>query len=425
MEKRELVFVGGGSHKFWTIEMTGTSHTVTYGRVGTSGQSQTKDFPTAEAAKKSFDKLVASKVKKGYADSEQESSAKNSALSGKVGPSSAPKNDLADGETLEMQGSAAKPYVLRNVGGVYSCSCPAWRNQSVGIEQRTCKHLRALRGDEAEKKRVGELRATPKAAVEGPGVLLAQAWDGNQDLSGWWLSEKLDGVRAYWDGEKILSRLGNLFHTPDWFTAHLPPIPLDGELFAGRKKFQETVSIVRRQDRSDLWRDIRFVLFDAPGHDGPFEERLAQCRSVAEQASSPYLEALDHEICRSPEHLQEELARIEGLGGEGVMARQPGSPYHRGRSFTLVKIKTFLDAEAIIVGHQAGTGRHKGRLGSLLVELPNGVQFSVGTGLSDAQREDPPSIGTVINFRYQELSRDGVPRFPSYGGVRADVAWPP
>lgn len=418
-QKTELVFVGGGSSKFWQIELDGSSHTVRYGRIGTDGQTQTKEFDTPEKALASYDKLVASKRKKGYGDSA------TSAPSAAPGKSSPSDSDLADGETLEIQGSAAKPYLLRNVGGVYSCSCPAWRNQSTPIERRTCKHLRILRGDEAEKNRVGELTGVTRAKAEGPGVLLAQSWDGAQDLTGWWLSEKLDGVRAYWDGKQILSRLGNLFYAPAWFIEHLPPEPLDGELFVGRQRFQETVSIVRRQDGSDHWKQVRFVLFDAPEHDGAFEARIDRCQELVREIDSPYLQALDQQECRGVDHLKEELARVEGLGGEGIMARQPGSTYVRGRSFTLVKVKSFLDAEARVIGHQAGTGRHKGRLGSLHVELPDGTTFNVGTGFSDAQREDPPPVGSVINFRYQELSRDGVPRFPSYVGVRYDASWPP
>src|SRR5437667_1379833 len=119
--------------------------------------------------------------------------------------------DLQDGETFEMKGSAAKPYLLKNTGGVYSCSCPAWRNQSVAIERRTCKHLRKLRGDAAEQARVGEaLPGKPKAASDGegesaagPGLLLAQSWTNDVDLAGWWMSEKFDGVRAYWDGRQF------------------------------------------------------------------------------------------------------------------------------------------------------------------------------------------------------------------------------
>src|SRR6516225_3743896 len=136
--------------------------------------------------------------------------------------------DLFDGQATEMQGSGSRPYVLKNVGGVYSCTCPAWRNQSLPIERRTCKHLRKLRGDTAEEARRGgavpvRAKATAEGgAKEGPPLLLAERWDRLADLSGWWMSEKLDGVRAYWDGERFLSRLGNLYHAPDWFLEGLP-----------------------------------------------------------------------------------------------------------------------------------------------------------------------------------------------------------
>src|SRR5579872_6499587 len=186
--------------------------------------------------------------------------------------------DLKDGETSEMQGSGAKPYVLKNTGGVYSCSCPAWRNQSIGIERRTCKHLRKLRGDAAEEARIGSaLPARPVATnkpSQAPALLLAETWDCVTDPTGWLLSEKLDGVRAFWDGKQFLSRQGNLFHAPDWFTQGLPEIPLDGELWIDRKKFQRTVSIVRRQDKNDLWNEVCFLVFDAPKGPGGFEDRL-------------------------------------------------------------------------------------------------------------------------------------------------------
>lgn len=172
--------------------------------------------------------------------------------------------DLADGETCEIKGSAAKPYLIRNTGGVYSCSCPAWRNQSAPIERRTCKHIRRLRGDAAEKERVGsELPAKAKssgAKKDAPPLLLAHAWDNATDLSEWWISEKLDGVRAYWNGNHFLSRLGNRYHAPDWFTESLPDMPLDGELWIDRGAFQKTVSVVRRQDKSDHWKEVRFVV---------------------------------------------------------------------------------------------------------------------------------------------------------------------
>ncbi|HEY7086765.1 MAG TPA: DNA ligase [Tepidisphaeraceae bacterium] len=337
--------------------------------------------------------------------------------------------DLADGETFLMQGSGAKPYELKNVGGVYSCSCPAWRNQSVRIEKRTCKHLKKLRGEAAEIERVGSAAPPARKSKEKAGaeaeakakaapVLLAETWDGNLDPSGWWMSEKLDGVRAYWDGSKFLSRLGNLIHAPDWFIAGFPNHPLDGELFLARKSFQKTVAIVRRQDKSDHWKQIKFLIFDAPAGGGSFEERLQLIEALARHehaASHP------HVLCKSMSHLKEELARVEALGGEGLMLRQPQSQYVAGRSSTLLKVKSFKDDEAIVIAHEAGAGRHKGRLGALRVKLANGTEFSIGTGFSDKQRESPPPIGGTVIFRYQELSDGGVPRFPSFHSAREDV----
>lgn len=341
--------------------------------------------------------------------------------------------DLNDGESVEMKGSGAKPYILKNVGGVYSCTCPAWRNQSVAIERRTCKHLRKLRGDEAEEARIGPglpPRSEPEGEEDagdekaGPPLLLAERWDNAQDLAGWWLSEKLDGVRAYWDGQSLISRLGNRFHVPDWFLEGLPEMPLDGELWIGRKAFQRTVGIVRRQDKSDLWKQVRYIAFDAPGLDDIFESRLAAIRAHIERSRPPYLAAHEHVVCTGLDHLRAELARIEALGGEGLMLRQPRSRYEVGRSVTLLKVKSFRDAEARVLEHLKGAGRHKGRLGALLVELADGTRFSVGTGFSDAERGAPPPIGSLITFRYQELSDSGVPRFPSYVGVRVDAVWP-
>lgn len=325
--------------------------------------------------------------------------------------------DLADGQSTEMKGSAAKPYILKNTGGVYSCTCPAWRNQSIGIERRTCKHLRKLRGEAAEEQRLGALPAPARktsAKKDAPPLLLAQSWDNSADLTGWWISEKLDGVRAYWDGNRFLSRLGNEYHAPDWFVDGLPSESLDGELWIDRGAFQRTVSVVRRQDKSDHWKEVKYVVFDAPNHDGVFEKRIKHLNKLIKASKLKHLVALEQEPCKNTTHLKKELARVEKLGGEGLMLREAGSRYAVGRSWTLLKVKTFHDAEAIVVGHVAGKGKHKGRLGALNVQLPDGTDFSVGTGFSDKQRENPPEVGSVIMFRYQELSDGGVPRFPSF-----------
>ena len=349
---------------------------------------------------------------------------------------------LADGAQVEVQGSSAK-YTLKRTGDVYACSCPAWRNQGATIAKRSCKHLRAYLGDASETTRVGATavvgaraervpkpsgagpRARPAAAPTAAPVLLAHRWEADHDPTGWWMSEKLDGVRAYWDGENLVSRLGNAFIAPDWFTADLPADTLDGELWVGRKKFQRTTSIVRSGAANREWREVTYVVFDAPNAPGGFEQRLAHAKKVLTRSQTPHARTLEHVACTGIAHLQAELVRVEALGGEGLMLRAPASLYEPGRSRTLLKVKTFHDAEARVVGHAAGAGKHSKRLGALIVELANGTRFNVGTGLSDAERETPPAIGAVITFRYQELSDDGVPRFPSYVGERIDAVVAP
>lgn len=351
-------------------------------------------------------------------------------------------NTLADGAAVEVKGSTST-YTLTRQGAVYMCTCPAWRNQGATVDARTCKHLRGYLGDEAEALRLGALpsraaqtrpaggggggggRAQAVVKDTAPPVLLAHKWELEHDPTGWWMSEKLDGVRAYWDGETFVSRLGNRFFAPDWFTADLPADTLDGELWLARKKFSRTISIVRSGAAGPEWKDLRFVVFDAPNARGSFEERSAHAQQVLARAASPYASWLEHVVCGGVDHLREELGRVEGLGGEGLMLRRPGSPYEVGRSTSLLKVKTFHDAEARVIGHAPGTGKHKGRLGALVCELPGGTRFNVGTGFSDAERGAPPAVGAVITFRYQELSEDGVPRFPSYVGERIDVALSP
>lgn len=332
--------------------------------------------------------------------------------------------DLADGESTEMKGSGAKPYVLLNAKGVFSCSCPAWRNQSVPVEKRTCKHLRKLRGDEAERARIGDAslpaaKGGPQSGSkdhEPPKLLLASTWDDSIDPSGWWMSEKLDGVRALWDGKRFVSRQGNAFVAPEWFCKALPDAVLDGELWIGRREFQQTVSVVRSRDQNDGWKKVRFLVFDAPALDDIWEARMAFLEKLLPERGQKgsLATTLEHERCEGAAHLHKQLKRIEKAGGEGLMLREPGSAYEAGRSPTLLKVKSFLDAEATVLEHQPGRGKFLGIMGALVVELADGTRFSVGTGFSDHERANPPPIGSVITFSYQELSKAGVPRFPSF-----------
>jgi DNA ligase-1 len=334
--------------------------------------------------------------------------------------------DLADGQTFEMQGSGKNPYRIKNAGGVYSCTCPAWCNQSLPSNARTCKHIRKLRGDAAEELRLQT--AGPLAPLKPEGsedvkdlpLLLAHVWTDEHDPTGWWMSEKLDGVRAYWDGKQFLSRRNNIYHAPDWFTAGLPAHPLDGELWFARGQFQPASDIARSQGTPERWKGLKYLVFDAPDAAGPFEDRVQFLRAGVGRWNNPYTTLHDHTACTGLDHLFAELDRVTALGGEGLMLRKPQSPYERTRSTTLLKVKKFLDCEVVVTDYEAGKGRHKGRVGALWVRLANGKECKVGTGLKDRDREHPPAKGAIITVKYQDQTPDGVLRFPVYVGPRPD-----
>lgn len=249
-------------------------------------------------------------------------------------------------------------------------------------------------------------------------VILAHRWDQKIDVGGWWMSEKFDGVRGYWTGKELISRSGNLFHAPKWFTKDFPSTPLDGELWLGRQQFSELVSIVSRKMPGADWEQVRYLIFDAPQAAGGFEERLDSARGWFREHANPYVKILDQQMCEDEEHLRRKLREIESLGGEGVMLRRPNSPYTVGRSYDLLKVKTHADAEAVVIKHIPGSGKHAGRLGSLLVELPNGIQFSLGTGFSDHERDSPPPVGSTVTFKYYGFHKSGIPRFASFLRIR-------
>jgi DNA ligase-1 len=481
---------------------------------------------------------------------------------------------MRDGEERTITSSSGSRYQVKCVGGIYSCSCPGWRNQHRDPKYRTCKHLIDFRGARDEANRIfpggtsgnpstvdralaglwpasgagrafdhatgrtpepasvvarGEMlagrpapggRSVPyrpettvrfpaakgkpaKAPSEPPkhnawtalldddhplaeplpptppaandtadvkaasddepewvgssepidparvvaaataapvasaasfrGVLLAESWDGVQNITGWLMSEKLDGVRAYWDGERFFSRNGNVFSVPDWYREKMPKgVHLDGEFWMGRGLFQKTSGYVRRLDKGEYWREINYMIFDVPSVDAGFEDRIG--RLGKDIALPAHAKLLPHAACPGIDVLRTYLEAVEEQGGEGVMLRQPGSRYVRTRSATLLKVKTFFDTEVEVTGTTAGKGRHVGVVGALEVIcretielragkktciLRGGTRFEVGTGLSDYQRRPGViPVGSIITCRFQELSTDGIPRFPSLVGVR-------
>ncbi|KAJ7768304.1 hypothetical protein B0H16DRAFT_313544 [Mycena metata] len=369
-----------------------------------------------------------------------------------------PKVLLDDGEDREVKSlTSSSTYKIKRTWDHYYCQCPAWRNQGgVPVNARTCKHLRDLLGEKYEAARLKwknpggaplkpvSKKGKPKSksnrakgdddeddddddggGKQVPAMLLANKWDidTGPDPTGWWISEKLDGVRTFYDGKGMVSRLGNPFTPPKWFLDKLPKdCTLDGELFGGRGNFQDTVSIVKTMN-SPHWKGITFQIFDVPSENTDFEDRVAFLKKLfgpGGKYECPEVVLVEHEKAKSRKHVLEKLKEIEELGGEGLMLRKAGSKYEGRRSSTLLKIKTFYDAEAEVTGYTDGKGKHAGITGALKCKMQSGKTFNVGTGLSDKLRRNPPKIGAIIVYRFQELTRDGVPRFPSYIGESAD-----
>ncbi len=261
------------------------------------------------------------------------------------------------------------------------------------------------------------LPGSPVAALE---IMLPQVYTEQAEVAGWLMSEKLDGVRGYWDGKQLLSKQGNPFQPPQAFIRDLPPFALEGEIWGGRGRFEETVAIVKHQNPDQRWLTLKFAVFDVPKATGNFTSRLDIAQKWFKQHPSAYSFIIPQLPVRDRLQLKQELRRIEKLGGEGLIVRAPGALYSSGRSPKILKVKSFQDAEAKVVAHLPGKGKNLGKLGALLVEMADGTRFKIGSGFSSTERESPPAIGTIITFKYYGKFRSGVPRFASFLRVRAD-----
>ncbi|WP_339751032.1 DNA ligase [uncultured Marinobacter sp.] len=269
------------------------------------------------------------------------------------------------------------------------------------------------------------LLPSPVAWAEPPKLTLANVYQKGMPLEGYWVSEKLDGVRAYWTGERFLSRGGHEYRAPEWFTKGFPAHPLDGELWMGRGRFAELSGAVRQVVPEDnKWRKIRFMVFDLPDKEATFDQRLVRLRVLVERVGSPYMALVDQQRASTHENLMLRLEEVVDGGAEGLMLHLGASGYRNGRSNDLLKVKQYHDAEAVVVRHLPGRGKYGGRMGSLLVELENGRQFRIGSGFSDTERASPPEPGSTITFKYYGLTATGLPRFASFLRVRNDEpAW--
>lgn len=261
--------------------------------------------------------------------------------------------------------------------------------------------------------------AQPPAMMQGTEITDVQSLP--SDLSGWLVSEKYDGVRAYWDGQRLLSRSGYPIRLPDGFTRGWPDQPLEGELWLGPGRFDALSALIRRASApAQAWQDVRFMLFDLPRWPAPFAERHVQLQRLIAHAPARHLEVVQQQVVADTAALEARLAEVLAAGGEGLMLHRATALYQPRRSTDLRKFKPFQDAEARVVAWLPGQGKYQGMLGALLVERDDGVRFRLGSGFSDQQRRHPPAIGSLITYRYNGLTRHGKPRFARFLRLRPD-----
>ena len=268
------------------------------------------------------------------------------------------------------------------------------------------------------------LAVAQRAFADAPALLLAGRYRPGIDLRDWWVSEKYDGVRAHWDGRQLRTRGGERIAAPAWFTAGWPALPMDGELWAGRGRFEHAQSAAAREQPDDAqWRALRYMVFDLPAHPGSFDERLAALRAAVSALDHTWVQAVPQRKVAGDAELQALLREVVRGGGEGLMLHRGASLYRAGRGEDLLKLKTHDDAEARVIAQVPGKGKHAGRLGALMVETPEGRRFALGTGFTDAQRADPPPVGSWVTYRFRGLHEgSGLPRFASFLRVRSDEA---
>ena len=264
------------------------------------------------------------------------------------------------------------------------------------------------------------------AQAQTPEMILAKTLPENVDVRDYWVSEKYDGVRGYWDGKQrqMYSRNGTVIALPNDFAAQLPDISLDGELWIGRGQFERVVSVVRDAQPDDsAWKQVKYMVFELPDSQnqyGDFTQRMARIERITQHINAPNIQAVKQWRVRDRAELLRQLDTITQAGGEGLMLHLASAPYQTGRSDALYKLKLRQDAEATVIGYVAGTGKYAGKVGSLRVRTENGREFNVGGGLNDALRAQPPAIGSVITYQFNGLTKKGQPRFPRFLRVRVD-----
>lgn len=257
-------------------------------------------------------------------------------------------------------------------------------------------------------------------AKTGADVLLAQNAPATFNPALYLISEKLDGVRAIWDGSTLKFRSGRTVNAPSWFLSKLPKVPVDGELWLSRGKFDVLSGMVRRAQPVDAeWEQIKYLIFELPGGEGDFAARAARIKLIVRGTNWSQFQGVEQFRLPDQPSLKARLKLVVAEGGEGLMLHRSNAPYVTGRNEALLKLKEISDAEAEVLAHVPGKGKYAGVMGALEVKTDDGQRFRLGTGFSDAQRQTPPPVGSRVTYTYRDLTPSGKPRFAAFLRVAA------
>jgi len=261
----------------------------------------------------------------------------------------------------------------------------------------------------------------PVCYAQAPAIEIATPFRQGVDIQPYFVSEKLDGIRGYWDGKQLYSKQGTPFMAPSWFTDGFPDTPLDGELWIARNHFETVSGIVRTQNNQNAdWKRVKFMIFDLPHSTLPFSQRVVRMRQLVRDCDNPYLHMIEQKKLSDSTELFHLLDSIVSAKGEGLVLHHEDALYQHKRSKQLMKLKKFNDADATVMGYVPGKGKYTGMLGALLVKTQDGIRFKIGTGFSDKERQTPPPIGSTIIYKYTGKTKNNIPRFATFMRVRVN-----
>lgn len=234
------------------------------------------------------------------------------------------------------------------------------------------------------------------------------------NIQGWYMSEKLDGIRAYWDGKELKTKNGNKIFVPKGFLTNFPTFKLDGELWTKRSDFENIQSIILDKIPSKNWDKITYNIFEVPNSKGDFLQRLKKAKIWFEKHPNKYIRFIKQIKCKDKNHLNNFLEKLVNQKAEGVIIKNAKLPYFGNRSNNILKVKKFFDMEGEIIQ----INKKDNRMKSLLIKLKNGITFNLGGGFSKNQRLNPPKIGQIVTFKYYGFTKYQKPKFASFLRVR-------